>query len=271
MAPARTEQGSVLAFLVTTFVVGWSCWAPVLASELRLLTLPGSVVATLVTVGLFSPSIGALTVTARRRGIDGLRDLIAQALHWRVGPQWYVLALLLPVSVRLIGLAVGVSPSAAFSDVLALGAWLSAPLALLTVGLLSSPLGEEVGWRGYLLPRLQRRVDPAAAAVAVGLITCAWHAPLFAMSFMPQSHLPYLLFCVRTLAVAVIAAWLYNRTGSGLLVVILFHAAQNVGPNSVTVRAETGNLVPYVVAAALYLAVALLLLRPLRRSLAWET
>ena len=67
------------------------------------------------------------------------------------------------------------------------------------------------------------------------------------------------------------AAWLYNRTGSGLLVVILFHAAQNVGPNSVTVRAETGNLVPYVVAAALYLAVALLLLRPLRRSLAWET
>ena len=139
------------------------------------------------------------------------------------------------------------------------------------VGGLHRPLGEEVGWRGYLLPRLQRRVDPAAAAVAVGLITCAWHAPLFAMSFMPQSHLPYLLFCVRTLAVAVIAAWLYNRTGSGLLVVILFHAAQNVGPNSVTVRAETGNLVPYVVAAALYLAVALLLLRPLRRSLAWET
>ena len=98
-----------------------------------------------------------------------------------------------------------------------------------------------------------------------------WHAPLFAMHFMPQSHLPYLLFCVRTMAVAVIAAWIYNKTRSGLLVVILFHAAQNLGPNSVTVMAETGNLVPYVVTAGLYLVIALALLRPLRRSLAWET
>ena len=87
--------------------------------------------------------------------------------------------------------------------------------------------GEEVGWRGYALPRLSARYGLAPAGIILGIIWAAWHLPLF---FFPNSDTlgqSFPLYVLQVTAVSVAMAWLYWRTGGSLLLVMLFHAAVN--------------------------------------------
>jgi len=95
---------------------------------------------------------------------------------------------------------------------------------------LSTPVqaGEEVGWRGYALPRLAERLGLPWASVALGVIWACWHLRLFFLfdgaDTFGQSFPVYLL-SVTALSVAM--AWLYWRTGASLLATMLLHAAVN--------------------------------------------
>lgn len=176
--------------------------------------------------GVFSPGIVALLFTYRERGAGGVRALLARLVKWDVGWRWFAFALLFMVLVKLlVALIVLVSTGAwpMFGDV---------PLPLLfaaAIGstMLGGQIGEELGWRGYALPRMARAMSLGAASVLLGVIWAVWHLPLFFIlggDTVGQSF-PFYLLQVTALSVAL--GWVYMKTHGSLLVTMLLHAAIN--------------------------------------------
>jgi uncharacterized protein len=173
----------------------------------------------------FGPIIAAFIVLALTRGWAGVRDLLASMVRWRVGPQWYAVALLLPVAITLVALYLnapfgGTAPTAAdFAELYTL------PLIFLSTTLINGPLPEEPGWRGFLLPRLQSSYTPLVASLIVGGIWASWHLPLLISD--PSGQRPPLQFIVLVVAQSAVFTWVYNSTRGSVLLVILMHGSFN--------------------------------------------
>ena len=88
--------------------------------------------------------------------------------------------------------------------------------------------------------------------MAIGLISALWHVPLFMIPGTAQSHIPFLLFMVRSLSLSIISTWLYNGSKRSLLFVLLFHASLNTWPNTLTILETDGALGPYISATVIY-------------------
>jgi membrane protease YdiL (CAAX protease family) len=84
--------------------------------------------------------------------------------------------------------------------------------------------GEEIGWRGYVLPRLQAKYSALTATLILGVIWGFWHLPKYLTHFSVPS---FAWFMGHTMAAAVLYTWLYNNTKGSLLLVTLFHASSN--------------------------------------------
>lgn len=243
-AVARSRDGAMtrplLGFLSLTFAAAWSCWAA--AAALRRVSGPAApalaaLAGAVVLLGVFAPGLVALALTGRAHGRAATAALLGRVLAWRVGARWYVFA---------AGYMVAVKLSVALVYRIATGAWPRfgpTPWYLMAAALVFSvwaQAGEEIGWRGYALPRLSARFGLAPASLALGAIWAGWHLPLF---FFPGSDLrgqSFPLYLMQVTALSVAMAWLYWRTGGSLLLVMLLHAAVN----------NTKDIVPSAVAGA---------------------
>lgn len=129
-----------------------------------------------------------------------------------------------------------------------------AEFALLFVGLLlaNSIIGgglEEIGWRGFMLPRLQSSVDALTASLVVGAVWMIWHAPLFVVPGAVQTDFPVLPFVVQGIALAVVFTWLYNSTRGSVLLAILLHGSVNAWLSTVwLLRGEIDPVTLWVMA-----------------------
>lgn len=173
--------------------------------------------------GGYGPLVAALVVARAAHGRSGLRRLGRDLRRWRVG-RWYAV-LLLPLPIVGVAVLVTVAIGAATVDVAGPGHWLLLP-AMFLGGILFGGL-EEVGWRGYLLPRLQDRTTALVASVAIGLVWSLWHVPLFLIGATTQASTSPLWFTVQAIALSVILTWIYNSTGGSLLLAVMFHGAVN--------------------------------------------
>ena len=172
----------------------------------------------------FGPLIAAVVVAVLAGGTQEVRALLGRMTRWRVHPAWCPVVVLAPFVADAVagGLAVAAGaphPRAeAYPDLLTIGGTLLSTIAI--VGLF-----EEVGWRGFALPRLQRHHDALSAALMLGVIWALWHLPELISD--PTGQRPPVQFVLCVIAQSVIFTWLYNRTNGSLPIVILFHAAIN--------------------------------------------
>jgi membrane protease YdiL (CAAX protease family) len=247
-------------FFAAAFLLAWTCWLAVIAAEVGWLPIPQGSFPLLIELGLFSPALAALALSAREGGFAGCASLLKQLGRWRAAPLFWASALLAPALIRAVAIGAWVGLGGQFPDLSDSARWLSVVTSLPAVLLLGGPLAEEPGWRGYALPRLQDRLGALRASLLIGALTAVWHAPLFFISVMPQSHLPFAVFFVRTVALAVISTWLYNGSGKSLLVVLVFHAAINSWPNALSIVTSDGAVVPYLLTSTAYCALAAWLL-----------
>jgi CAAX protease family protein len=124
--------------------------------------------------------------------------------------------------------------------------------------LFGGPLGEEIGWRGYALPRLQERYSAFVASLLLGAAWALWHLPLFFITGTSQSFTPLVPFLVSVVALAVLFTWVFNGTRGSLLVAVLFHGTVNfsAGVLSILPSQETGDTQPFLLSVALTLLTA---------------
>jgi membrane protease YdiL (CAAX protease family) len=181
-------------------------------------------------LGSFGPSLAALILTASRDGRAGVKTLLKGYLPWRAAFVWYVIALygFLVLGLLTILLLDVASPQDLLSRLpLAL---VSVPANALTTFLILGPVGEELGWRGFALPRLQAGRTALEASVKLGLLWAFWHAPLMRFAEW-RGDLSLgafvVLYPLYIIALTIIFTWVYNHTQASILVATVLHSAFN--------------------------------------------
>lgn len=208
--------------------------------------------------------VASVLMTWLTLGGRAVVDLLKRFLIWRVDWRWYATALLIfpaifSLAVALNALLTATPPD--FSTVFAhqiFGAAASLPLYVLPFLLFDALTnGEEIGWRGFVLPRVQAKTNALTAALIVGVIWAAWHIPKF---LSPGNTSPFGLFAIEMVAHSILYTWIYNNTRGSLLLVTLFHAAGNTAgvflPGGTTVSG--GNVSAFVIQIALEVIVAVI-------------
>jgi uncharacterized protein len=150
-------------------------------------------------------------------------------VQWRVRAGLYAIALGLPIALELATVALNVALGANSPAWDRMRSWSSILSMFAIYTVFSGPLGEELGWRGFALPRLlgrftNQRYAALAASLILGVIHAVWHLPLFAIG---ELDVPSLL---GTIVGAILVTWLFQHTQGSVLLAVLFHAAnQNSG------------------------------------------
>lgn len=228
MTISWVQRHPLLVFLAMTFGITWSIAATAMLATDWFTAVFGGLNgrAPMFYLAVWSPNIAALVVTLMIGGWSGIKDLLSRLIRWRVRPWVWIVALgfhpALMLVVELIGLAFG-DPLPTTANWHALAAGL-VYLPLIALG----PLGEELGWRGFLLPRLLDQMKPLSAALILGAIWMVWHLPAFFLSGVPQSNMSLPIFMIGGMAFTVFITWLFlNARQSILIAGIIPHAIAN--------------------------------------------
>jgi CAAX protease family protein len=237
----RLPRHQLTAYFVLTYVVSWAFLIPSYWALLNAGWAQGGLdevppLAFVGLIGAFGPTLAALFLSWQKDGRHGVRTLLRRVLVWRVQIVWYLFALLVPTLLFLIALLAsrlaGFSPGPIFLQNVVL-----VVISAIAITLPFGPIPEELGWRGFALPRLLHRHGPIAASLIVGFFWTLWHVPAF---FVPGVAIPsafavtpwtVLLYLLNNTALCLIFTGLYLRTKGSVLLAILLHAGSNASSN----------------------------------------
>jgi uncharacterized protein len=217
------KRHSIITFFVLTYVITWAIESPlVLLGD----SVTGTQSLALVILASNVPSAVAIVLTAMVLGRGALRKLLGRLLIWRVNPFWYLVVLLGPVA--LVG-GVVLLNALMGGPALSLGMTLLGAAIFFAISIFpGSALGEEIGWRGYVLPRLQSRMSALSASLLIAPIWGLWNLPLWLTGDPVKTPTFYVAFFVSVFPMSVLLTWVYNSTGGSLLMVVLLHATINL-------------------------------------------
>ena len=231
--PSFMQRHQLATYFGLTFAISWAIWLGLILGSLHIQTPVG---AALNVVAIAGPSIAAL-VLATVLGRGELRRLLAGFSLSRLSVRWTVVALVLPLAMMAAAIAVSVAAFGAPRPAVTFGVAGVVLAEFVRVLFLGGPVGEELGWRGFALPRLQQHRNALDASILLGLVWGFWHLPLYFVLGTGQSEMlsagtsPAFAiggFIGWTIGLSVLFTWLFNQTGGSLIVVILFHAAVNL-------------------------------------------
>lgn len=225
-----TSVGALVRYFSLTFAVTWGFWFIAREFAFGAGTTAGARYPVWSTVflylGIFSPAFVAVAMTAYSGGRTAVRTLVARLFKADVAARWFFFA---------IGFIAAIKLTAALVHRATTGAWPvfgQTSVALLFAATVFSvvtggQVGEELGWRGFALPRLAERLGLGGASITLGVVWALWHLPLF---YFPGSHLvgqSLVFYTAQVTALSVAFTWLWWRAGGSLLLTMLLHAAVN--------------------------------------------
>lgn len=258
---AAFSSASLVVYGAIAFSWSWFFWliSTVLRHQNNLIPVLIGAIAT------FGPTVGAIAVLGWQSGCSGIRALLMRGLQWRSSWQWslilfFSLPLLLLLTLAL-HLALGGANPPRFP---ALDRWLLIILNFILVLLIGGPLGEEFGWRGFLLPALLTRFNALWASVWIGIVWAFWHLPLFFIPGQLQQQFPFPLFLMNAIALSILFTWIYNHTQGSVLSAIVLHTAVNGWTYVIPILPQAaGSIRPYAIATLLLWSIAV--------PIAWRT
>jgi hypothetical protein len=225
-APLREPSvQSVWVFFALTFTIAWGGMGLTLIFQDAVEAALGPMGPShpLFILAVWAPAISAILLVLGHGGLPGLRRFLKRLLLWRAPVGWYLLLLIGLPAIPFLG--------AALSGTLTREALVQPPLpdllAMIGFMLILGPV-EELGWRGYALPLLQRVMAPVWAGLVVGAVWAVWHVPAFFLSGTPQSAWQVLPFLLGATAVSVILTGFFNAARGSILVTVLFHWQLNM-------------------------------------------
>ncbi len=249
-----------MIYYVLAFIISWAIWSPLVAASQGWLDRPVPVY--LHALGFMGPMLAAISTAAMTEGSAGLRRLLRGVLRYRVGARWYLVVLFLPpllfflsaVIARLLGQDWPDARQYGRLDDMfpGLGLFTSWVCHLLVVG-----FGEEVGWRGYALPRLQKRRNALAATLILSIIWGVWHLPTFVLDLGLGTGIGFaFIFGCIGFGMTVLYTWLYNSSAGSILLVSLWSTCNTLIFGS---GVASGSII--VIMNALILVLAMIIAR----------
>jgi uncharacterized protein len=244
-------------YFVATFVWTWLFWGIAIATGATVETAAGGIPMLL---GVVGPMVTGIAFTYLTRDKAGRRDYWKRVIDFkRIPGKWYwAIFLFVPVLnvlAALVDVVVGGS-GATWGE--AARNLLTNPSSIVLSILFSSliPFIEELGWRGYVLDRLQEKQSALVSSLILGVVWSVWHLPLFFVKGTYQAGLgvgtlAFWLFILGVLPLSLPFTWIYNNTNHSTLAVILFHSMVNFTGELIALSetAETYSIVLWFVAA----------------------
>ncbi len=229
-APERTAP-----FFLFAFLWSWFAWTPMVLTlrsrgiEDITQAPPWALLCAL--LGGYGPTIAALVMAARQREPGGVRRLLSRLTRWRAPGSvhllvWFGPSIFLGLAILFAGEATARMGSPVWSRLNLV------PLAFVAA-LPFGPMGEELGWRGFALPRLQDRYGPLVASALIGIAWTFWHTPLFwapagtTISGSPVTVWAVGKYLLTLIGLSILYTWAFNRSNGSALLAIVFHATGN--------------------------------------------
>jgi membrane protease YdiL (CAAX protease family) len=226
----RMREYPLPVYFSLVFVLSWSAWVPLALDHYSLLPSrlnPGVVLVGRL-LGTFGPAVAAILVSGWSGGKPAVKALLGLLKKWQVGWIWYAAAgLVFPALLFVVAGIYKLLPGAAPLPLQPISA---ANLIVTAIFLVLSVLGEEIGWRGFALPNLQKRWPALKTSLVLGTIHTIWHLPFWIVLGELETFGPgyWLLSWAWVLALTTYLTWLMNNTGNSLLIALLFHGSFNI-------------------------------------------
>jgi uncharacterized protein len=213
------QRFPLLSFFALAYTWTWLCWWTAFGVGRAHFAFES-----LATLGQFGPFFAAVVITWATGGRAGLRSFFGRFKRWRAHPVWVVVALLLLPAIMLAAIWIYAAATGTISWLQFRDTWSTLPAHFVVTLLFNGPLGEEPGWRGFALPRLQARYGLITANISLGILHAAWHVPLW---WTHPGTTPLAIYVVGVVAMTVLFTWLFNHTGGSVFYALLFHASLN--------------------------------------------
>jgi membrane protease YdiL (CAAX protease family) len=193
--------------------------------------LPGNYIIAYILKPFVGPTLAAIIMTGIIEGKAGLRRLWNRIKQWRAGWQWYLFILVGIPALLLLGIIIQPGMLASFQGL--------TPVILVTypvyfvVIFFETALPEEIGWRGFALPRMQPRYGPLWGSLLLGVLWGFWHL----LYFLTPNHgggpgtgfAPFLMsfsmFLLMVIALSIIFTWVFNHTRGSVFIATLLHTS----------------------------------------------
>lgn len=218
-----------MVFLVMTFLFSWTFWGIIYASYNGILNrnMYDRYFTIFFMLGAFMPSVMSIILNGFFYGRNGIKALLKKLTIWKVKPFFYIFVLLFTPALYYIPLFICNITGAGYKIPNNISNPVTILLNFLLIVLFGGPLMEELGWRGFVLPRLQNKLNPVFSSLILGVIWACWHLPLFFIPGTSQYGCSFVIFIIQCIGLAMLYTWVYNQTNGSLLLPILLHASWN--------------------------------------------
>jgi membrane protease YdiL (CAAX protease family) len=219
----------LISYFILAYGVMWFFISPMVIDALELAAVPDALsLASYVLSSLLGPTVAAFWVTNVLEGKEGLRALRRRIFQFRAGLQWYAIIFIVPLMIW-IGTYNFVYNGAPLTNLLANPSLLlSVFLPGMLIGLVIPSIGEEPGWRGFALPRLQKQYGPIVGTLILGTLHGIWHLPaLLTPLFDPFTLEGFANFVLTAIAATFLYTWVYNGSRGNVWIAIVLHASGN--------------------------------------------
>jgi membrane protease YdiL (CAAX protease family) len=226
-----TKQHPLVAYFALAYTITWTVGLWIAASQRGWIGV--QVPASAHFLASYGPMLSAFIVTGMTAGAAGIRELVGRMTRWRVGIRWILVALGSPIALYLIAALIMRVWGGAWPDFRRFGAAEELPalagLAGWAFHTLTFGIGEETGWRGFALPRLQRGRSARSATLILWVFWAIWHLAMFTYkeNMMAMGIFQVIGWLVGMLSGAIVLTWLYNSTQGSILMVALWHGTYN--------------------------------------------
>jgi membrane protease YdiL (CAAX protease family) len=273
----------LVSYFVLAYALAWFLWLPLVLSKgggigLIPFTTPVglgiNVTILIICLGGLGPALAAMIMSACVGGWAEVKRLLKRMVQVRAGIQWYLVALFIPFGTILMA-ALLLGGSAVFLREFSLPGAVGLLVYIITTFIdmvLGTPIGEEPGWRGFALPRLQQRYGALRGSLILGPLWALWHLPLFLTVWGTFYHrigvlLGLFLFILLVMSYTFVMTWLFNNTRGSLFLAILFHSAID----TITIESgTTANLRGFLLVAITWAVIAALVISLTKGRLSYK-
>ena len=230
MLSSHARRLQLLLFFSLCLCISWAIWIPQAITRLHNPQAPVAGSSPLNMLAVWAPALSAFLLSRLIEGKTGPQALLKPISRWRVGIRWYLFVFLYPTVIWLLARAIDTMSGRSFRFTIPIFTYFPPEQSYMVVVALvfafPNTLGEEIGWRGFALPRLQEAHDALVSSIVLGLFWAIWHVPIWIASGIVGF---YLLRSVVTITTyAILFTWVYNNTGGSLLLAWLFHTSTTI-------------------------------------------